>query len=85
MTAAFGNFTPHENTDKQPDAYITASQQLLPTIVFETGSSESCRAILEHKEALRVSGGPDVVVIINWRPLAGCRNESHRRGIPEYL
>lgn len=85
MTAAVGNFTPHENTDKQPDAYITASQQLLSTIVFEIGSSEGRRAILEHKEALRVSGGPDVVVIINWRPLARCRNESHRRGIPEYL
>lgn len=84
----FDNFpNPWQNIYKEPDLYIKPIYARFPTIVFETGYSESYPQLIADKD-LWFGGAPDVnvVVLIKWSKISNNRIrgfvELWRRGTP---
>ncbi|PYH39101.1 uncharacterized protein BO87DRAFT_437955 [Aspergillus neoniger CBS 115656] len=89
-TDRFDNFLPpYTASYKEPDAFIInpASGSPLPSIVTESGYSESVRKLYDHKDLWLQGGAPHVNVVILLKWYKRIRNriagwvELHRRGV----
>ncbi|PGG94948.1 hypothetical protein AJ79_10348 [Helicocarpus griseus UAMH5409] len=70
-----GFVAPYEASSKDPDACIIQDAQRLPTIVVETGWSESWPKLDDDKDLWLIGGAPIVqrVFLIRWSKLSGNR------------
>lgn len=61
---------PYAESSKEPDLAVRANNQRLPTMVIESGWSESLDRLREEVKLWLISGNATAAIIICWRSVA---------------